>query len=275
MKIRSFLWTFALVAIFTARAASADETIEGRVTDLLGKPVAGAKVYVVTRTGIQQTVATDQNGRYHATVEGAGTYSIVVAQGSAHAGKQGTVAAGGKLTIDAELAIGDGEVIEVHDSKPPPVLPVPKRDLAVTMPYSDEAILSDAWAKAWLLLDLDETGHVRRLKVLKKPGYKLDEIATREAFKLTFDPARDETGKAIPTLIVFGMEWPTYGWLAKFYGVTTRIPPYSDPNPFVKTLSKVPCIGSGPLVMDSYYPIYRDCSKPDLTRANNLPWVTP
>ena len=35
----------------------------------------------------------------------------------------------------------------------------------------------------------------------------------------------------------------------------------------------VPCAGSGPLNLGSVHPVYKDCSQPDLSRADKEPWL--
>jgi len=105
--------------------------------------------------------------------------------------------------------VGKGEVIEIHD---PPVKPKalnfnPRK----TPPYSDAAVLSDAWTKAWMLLDVSERGDVTRVKFLKRPGFDLEKIAIKEAFKLKFSPARDGRGNPLRVYVVWPIEWPSAG----------------------------------------------------------------
>src|SRR5512138_1205894 len=76
----------------------------------------------------------------------------------------------------ADELVGKGETIEIHDPLPPPVLPKAKKDARILPKYSDDAVLSDAWEKAWLLLDVDTTGSVTRVKMLKRPGHDLEKI---------------------------------------------------------------------------------------------------
>jgi hypothetical protein len=161
-----------------------------------------------------------------------------------------------------------GEVIVIQGKRQPPaVKPRPRHYFPKRVPpYSDRAIQSDAWTRAWLVLDIDATGTVTRFKFIKRPGYDLEDIAAREAFGLEFEPARDGAGRPISTLIVWGMEWPSYGWLVALSGVATRLPE-SGTRP-------VPCRGSGPLWLDSIYPVYRDCSPPDLSAPfDREPWI--
>src|SRR6185436_4997269 len=64
------------------------------------------------------------------------------------------------------------------------------------------------------------------------------------------------------------------GWL-QAYQMMTRIPPLErDPLlPGGPSLAQVPCAGSGPMNLGSVYPTYRDCSRPDVSQVNSLPWV--
>jgi hypothetical protein len=164
---------------------------------------------------------------------------------------------------DAPRTVG-GEVIELEGAIDPPVKPQPKFNVQRTLRYSDEAVLRDAWTRAWLLLDIDERGVVRRLKFLKRPGLELEKIAQDEAFKLRFAPARDASGKPVRTLIVWDLEWPSHDWLVANTGLATWIPQWS---------AAVPCYGSGPLDFNDPHPTYRDCSRPDLSRAARVRWV--
>lgn len=60
-------------------------------------------------------------------------------------------------------------------------------------------------------------------------------------------------------------------WLNAFRMPSIRLPARDSDE-----LSRVPCANSGtPLQLDSTYPIYRDCSKPDLARVRRAPWVHP
>ena len=169
-----------------------------------------------------------------------------------------------------------GETIEIHDYRPPAVLPKAKNFVASKAPpYSDAAILSDAWTKAWMLLDVDEHGDVTRVKFLKRPGYDLENIATKEAFRLKFEPARDEKGNRVKTLVVWPIEWPSAGWLITFTGTRSRMPETVGFPPRSQA-AFVPCAGSGPWRMGSIYPaVYKDCSRPDLKRASKEAWILP
>lgn len=149
------------------------------------------------------------------------------------------------------------EIIEIHDHSRPP------QDAPATHglpPYSDAAIESNTWARAWLLLDIDANGFVTRLKLLGHPGHDLDPIAVDRAFATRFEPARDLNGHATRSQLVWGLEWPAWWWLHEHAG-----------NGWPR------CRGSGPLQLGtmSASPVYRDCSEPDLTRIAYERWIYP
>src|SRR6185295_10306027 len=164
-----------LVLSWIAGSASADSVLTGRVTDLLGKPIQGARVHVLSGAD-QQTVETDKDGRYRVEIEGDNDVSVVVGAGTLHTFRRGTIKPGTTKNLDFEVETADGEIIRIIDSKPPTVVPKLQTDRRIALPYSPEAIVRDAWAKAWLILDVDETGKVARVKLLKRPGFDLDEI---------------------------------------------------------------------------------------------------
>lgn len=173
----------------------------------------------------------------------------------------------------AQPAMRGNEVIEIHDHLPVTVPAKPqdyrRRRIA---PYSTAAILSDAWTRAWMLLDIDATGSVRRFKFLNRPGYDLEPIAANEVFKQHFDPARDSNGNTMASEIIWGIEWPAHGWVSTFNGgQTTNLPPERGFSPASKS---VPCRGSGPLNLDSLYPVYRDCSLPNVKAIPSESWIS-
>ena len=174
---------------------------------------------------------------------------------------------------DAATRVQPGEVIVIEDSPPPAVPPKPTNYKPTKAPpYSDEAMLTDIWTKAWMLLDVNERGVVTRFKFLKKPGADLETIAASEVWKLRFDPARDGRGVPMRTQILWEIEWPSAWWLVQFVGVTTRMPPIVGFPP--RSLADgVPCRGSGPLNLSSVHPTYRDGSKPDRSRVETAPWI--
>ena len=158
-----------------------------------------------------------------------------------------------------------GETIIIRGHAPGYKQAEPKRDPRIAPKYSDAAIEHDAWTRAWLFLDIDEQGTVRRLKVLKHPGYDLEQIAIERAFNTKFEPARSGDGKAQSSMLVFPIEWPSYWWIVAHEGVVTRIP---------VSAGGIPCKGSGNgLNLDRAHPVYRDCSAPDLSKIPTEPWI--
>jgi hypothetical protein len=311
--IRRAITILVTLAWFGVAAADDAPTLSGRVTDLLGAPIANAKISVQATGAPTVEGTTDKDGRYTVALAKRGAYNVVIVSGHTRTYRQAVV--GDKpATLDIELEeAGNGEVIRVYDPSLPRPVVMPKPSSATpqkSLPYSKQAMERDAWAVAWLLLDVDHQGDVTRLKMLKRPGFDLDEIAVEEAWKLKFDPARDSAGRAIRTLVVWKMEWPSWGWLVAGMGTTagrpadtdemyrfggidgglkiesvgprgvrseTRNPISSNPLPVWPTmpLSRVPCADSGtPLNLELHNRAYRDCSRPDLRNINALPWIT-
>jgi hypothetical protein len=126
--------------------------------------------------------------------------------------------------------------------------------------YSDAAIDHNTWMRAWLMLEIDDSGSVRRLKQLARPGFDLDSIAIREAFKLRFKPALDRAGKPTGALVIWVFDWPPYYWMREHRNQSVaRMPPDAR---------RVPCRGTG-----GTHSTYRDCSLPDLSKGMSQPWV--
>jgi hypothetical protein len=174
---------------------------------------------------------------------------------------------------DGKVRWQSGEVIVLEGKAPPSTPPKPTNFVhQKAPPYSDEAILSDAWTKAWLLLEIDERGVVTRFKFLKRPGHELEEIARSEAFRLRFTPAKDGNGKAMRSTLLWEIEWPSAFWLSTFVGTRSAMPKVVGFPPRRQDHA-VPCRGSGPLNLGSVRPTYKDCSKPDLSRAAGEAWV--
>lgn len=159
-----------------------------------------------------------------------------------------------------------GETIIIHDTAPAHA-PKPKQNYFKIAPrYSDYAILHDTWTKAWVLLYIDEKGQVTRLKLLHAPGAGLNQIAVDTGLGMKFSPAQDANGYAVASKVVWPIEWVSYWYMVDFEGVGTRVP--------VEKLKYVPCAGTGPWMMGSFHPAYRDCTPPDLSQEDNLPWLT-
>ena len=269
------------VVLGVAGAARADDELEprsqlsGRVVDAThGGPVEGALVMIAGDQGLVRTVTTDVAGRYGALVR-PGTYRLVFAHGDSRTSGHVVVAPGRPATLDGRVDSVAGEVIVVRDRIKPPVPPKPTNfSPSKAPPYSERAILSDAWTKAWLLLDLDERGTLLRYKFLKRPGYDLERIAIAEIKKLRFEPARDGSGRPMRSLLVWPIEWPSAWWLSMFTGTRSAMPKLVGFPPRRQD-AHVPCAGSGPMHLGSLHPTYKDCSVPDLSKASAEPWVVP
>jgi hypothetical protein len=289
--------------VTTPPVATGPTIVNGRVVDVLGRPVSNARVYVIPRMGKPHTTKTSKDGRYSVNVQTLGTHGVVIAIDRAHVFRTVLVQQGvtNVLDIDVELDTEGGEVIKIEDKKRPmpKVKAKPTKDVRLSLPYSEEAVERDAWARAWLLLDVDEQGGVTRLKLLKAPGFDLDRICIEEAFRLRFDPAKDDAGRPMKTYMLWTMEWPSWGWLIQGNGTAVRRPadsnevhtnaqnyranglaranwarPSAAATAFEPALDRVPCAGSGPLNLDKRNRAYRDCSQPDLSMTESLPWIT-
>jgi len=270
-----------LVALFVwcgvSAVAVADSKLSGRVTDNNDQPVGGTTVTITAPDGSETRVVTDPTGAYVATVPTGGPYSVVFAFGKMKIAGQVDVPADGAATLDGKLEL-TGEIIEVRENRPLQYAK-PKSDPLIIPPYSDRVALGNHWAKAWLLLYVDDHGVVTRLKFLKRPGYDLDEIAVKHAFGLTFDPARNAHGVPTASYIVWPLEWPAMGWLQSRALLMNRLPKF--PQVFqaegggvlVDILPR--CAGTGPMNLTSVHPVYRDCSVPDLSKADaSEPWLS-
>jgi len=264
-----------LAVMLLSSVAIADDVklsqLSGRVLDQTSSvPVEGALVMISGPTGLVKTLNTDAAGRYSADVE-PGTYNVIFVHGKTRT--SGNVVVDGAATLDGKLDAQFGEVIVIRDKIAPPVPPKPTNfKPKKAPPYSDKAVLSDAWTKAHMLLDVDEAGVVRRYKFLQRPGYDLEKIAAREVSRLTFDPAKDRDGKPMRAWVVWTIEWPSAWWLEKLVGTRSAMPPIVGFPPR-RLDSYVPCKGSGPWHMGSVHPTYKDCSKPDLRNASKEAWV--
>ena len=258
-----------------ARPAAADEVecrLRGQVADIQnGGTVEGARVLVSNASGLRGSTLTGRGGRYEVHVP-PGEYDVEFVYGKSHALNHVTVTESCAATLDGKVDV-TGEVIVIQDQKPPsvPARPLnfrPRRN----PPYSDAALEKDAWTRAWMLLDISVTGQVTQFKFLKRPGYDLEDIAAKEVFDLQFEPARDEHGQPMRIWLVWGLEWPSNGWLMAMNLPRTMRPPIVGFPP--RQMSDgVPCKGSGPMHLGSLYPTYRDCSTPDLSRIPREPWI--
>ena len=255
------------VLLLLVGVAGADDRrqLRGQVTDAkTGQPVEGATVFVAGVGGLQHELATDRRGQYAVKVR-PGEYHVIFAFGKSRTSETVAVA-DGDATLDGRLDLA-GEVIVMHDTPPVVVTARPANDSVLRVwPYSDRAMLSDAWTRAWLLLEVTPEGEVARFKFLNRPGYDLEKIAVTEAFTLRFQPARDKDGKPVRSWVVWGSEWPASSFL-------------QNTSPVHRKYNHIPCKGSGrPWVINSKYFVgYRDCSAPDLAKVDdkNEPWWLP
>lgn len=220
--------------------------LAGSVTDPSGKPLAGVKVIVASGTS-KQAVMTDAKGNYRVRIGREDAAYVYVEFKAKIIGQMATA-----------VKEGDAEAIAIRETLPPVVQPRAKIGLDVIPEYSDKAIDKNQWARAWLLLEIDEGGKVRRVKLLNAPGLDLDAIAIREAFKIPFEPARDRTNHAVSALVLWTWEWPEHYWMLQNRRYPNRIPAQ------VATLA---CKGTGPSKA------IRDCSKPSVEKAVTLPWI--
>jgi hypothetical protein len=111
------------------------------------------------------------------------------------------------------------------------------------------------------MLDIDATGVVQHVKMINRPGYGLDDIAIRDAFKLEFEPARDRANRPVPSMLLWTYEWPSYSWLSKHHKNLTVLP---------ADALEVTCQTEGmPRVL------FRDCTQADVRGALDEAWIAP
>ncbi|HVK88874.1 MAG TPA: hypothetical protein VM513_32365 [Kofleriaceae bacterium] len=240
----------ALLAITTS-AAIADGFVtrsgqlSGRAVDGEGRALPNFNVHVMAANGVERVLVTGPDGRF-GPVANVGTVLVYV-----H----------GNATITGSTAVSRSghkqEVIELSEIMPPAIRAKPVSDPTVVGEYSQDAIYHDAWTRAWLLLEISETGQVTRLKLLDAPGYDLDAIAIRDAFKLRFEPARNAANRSVRSLKLWTFEWPAFSFMKRL-GARRRLPPE------VATIS---CRGTGPAHW------YRDCREPNLAKVLSEHWI--
>lgn len=227
---------------------SASGKLTGKVTDGEGKPLRGVVVHLVSERGDERTVTTAADGSYAAELAPGSRYSAVFVYGAAKV-------LGTAMTT---RNVAGSEAIELAEVLPPKV-PAQPADNPVVPPYSDDAVDANRWARAWLLLDVSETGAVTRVKLLDAPGLGLDATALRQAFKLKFAPARDRSDHPVRSQVLWTFEWPAFFWWKHTWNDGRHLP---------HAAMTVPCKGSGPTG-----DIYRDCSMPTIKHAITAPWI--
>src|SRR5262245_6685194 len=108
----SFVFLAGILLISPAAALRAQSTkveLSGRVRDPAGLPVQGAEVRLVNpQTGMEQSTATDGDGRYHFFALRPATYSITATKpGFAASRREGVVLrVGDQVSVDLALQIG-------------------------------------------------------------------------------------------------------------------------------------------------------------------------
>jgi len=161
-----------------------------------------------------------------------------------------------------EPHVAPPEVIEMHGTAPVVVPARPTFDVRRVPPYSDRAILGDYWASAWLLLDVDARGVVRRVKMLARAGYDLDAIGVDYALALRFEPTHVD-GRPVESYVVWRLEWPSYYWMIARFGNALRVNPAKLP----------PCGDGGPIDFDGRPPTRRICGSYDRATLERAPWL--
>jgi len=259
-----------IVVVLVAHGALADPQTQliGRITESKSRrPIQGAIVTIAHDTTALEAV-TDANGLYRFVVPDENvTYKVTYRYGDVSGQGSANAVAGRVVMLDGKLEVDSESYIFIRDPgpiTPPKMVKDARRRIAPA--YSDTAILEDAWTRAWLLLDIDAQGTVTRVKMLNAPGYDLEPIAIRQAFQTKFAPAHDAHGNSIRSLLVWTIEWPSY-----WYSIERENPPTAIPD----DLELLPCRGSGPLKLGSFFDAkYRDCTPPDLTRVTSAKWIS-
>jgi hypothetical protein len=232
----------------TGFVVSGKGTLTGSVTDAKGKGIGKAKVHVASKSG-ERVVEADGNGRYRLAIDGESM--VFVNLSGARIGGE---------TAASEGSGGD-EVITVHEMVPPAVMARPKdSDAVLEIPdYTDKAIDKNVWARAWMILDIDVDGAVKRVKFTNRPGFDLDDEAVKSAFKVKFEAAKDRAGKPMRSAILWTYEWPSYFWLKANSTYLGRLP---------MDVLGVNCQKAGETKSER-----RDCTGPDLTKTFDEKWI--
>jgi hypothetical protein len=256
MRIASLLVLGGLAASPMARADGTihgfvwrgHDQLDGRVTDTAGHALPGAQVHVVADGAPERVVATDRDGDYRVKVA-SGVSCLVFVYGDARI----TSAASSSQVADA------AETIEMHETILPAQPPTLHRRPRLPT-YSDAAIDHDRWIRAWLLLDVDESGVVTRVKLVDRPGYDLDAAAVLAAFELDLEPARDRANRPVRTQLLWPIDWPAFSWMAEHGdGMMTRMP---------DAASTLPCKGT------TIRPeVERSCAPATVANMLSAPWI--
>ncbi len=221
--------------------------LTGEVVTEAGAPVAGAKVEASTPDG-PVTTTTDAQGRYRLDLGAEpGAKYVFVRQKARISGRT------------SRSTVEDGEeAVEILEADKPQIMPKPRQATNLIPEYTQAARDANVWARAWLVLDVDGKGRVTRLKLLDAPGYGLDDIAIREAFKLRFEPARTRAGATARAMVLWTYEWPAYWWM-----FDNKLPLQVVPE---KALG-VPCQGT-----PARAAVLRNCAQATVARVQQVEW---
>lgn len=219
--------------------------LSGQVTTVDGKPLATTVHIVQPSAANELLVKTDANGKYSVKLEGSDLAYVFVEEKAKIGGQ----------TVSS-VKEGDGEAIQIHEALPPAVPAKYASDEWRILDYSKAADDANRWARAWLLLNVSDTGQVVRVKLINKPGMDLDAIAIKGAWGLKFEPARDRQNHKIQSYVLWTFEWPASWWLANAKQMDGFMPP------------SVILIDCGKNLR-----VQRECSKPNIVNSLKLPWV--
>jgi hypothetical protein len=244
----------AVDAAITGFYATGSGNVSGRASDADGKPLGGVEVHVISKSGGERVVTADKDGNYAIVLTGAPSEtSMIFVRGHPGAHIGGVVA--------ESVKVDGAEGIDIHETLPPTIVAKPITSTRAIPGYSAEAKAADVWARAWMMLDIDDKGFVQHVKMINRAGYGLDEIAIGAAFRLLFEPARDRANRPVSSMLLWTYEWPSYSWLNENNWNTITIP---------ANVSSVPCKLDG-----THRPRVRDCTQPDLRGALDEPWLSP
>ncbi len=192
-------------------------------------PVGGADVVFRKKGKVIVKTTTDENGRYQVKVE-PGFYEVVFKFGGSSLFRVFRARGAKVARVNGRLRQADGEVIVIRERRRVRKAAATNFNALKTPPYSDRAIKSNRWARAWLVLDVNPEGLVTRAKFMHKPGEELEKIALDQVFKLEFDPSINEDGVPIRTLVLWSIDWPSYWWLIDHYGTAAGMPRRQNPT---------------------------------------------
>jgi len=100
----------------------------------------------------------------------------------------------------------------------PPIVKGPEILEYIQAPYPPEAEEAGVEGVVGLLIEIDETGKVSYVEVLRPAGYGFDEAAVEAVLQMTFSPAEDTNG---PTAVALEFD---YGFVLDVTGVEGAVP---------------------------------------------------